>query len=163
MRYVLALLFFICPLFLFSQKNSGYALIYGGLSPKQGDNKGVIGFSGGPKLNKNTGIGLGIGFINFDSPYIPITLDFCFFGEKKKTTPAILVKAGHGLYDQRVGGQGVKGAFTGSANFGVSLPTGKIKPMFMIGYAYYGFSVASQNNGGKGKNERFQLLFALKL
>src|SRR5690606_2147575 len=80
-----------------SAQDKGYASLYGGLSIKE-QTKGVFNLSAGLLLDGVVGFGAGVGLINYDRPYIPITADISFFGRRGKISPLAIIKAGYGQY-----------------------------------------------------------------
>lgn len=122
----------------------GYFSLRGGIAVKDEQTKGIAHMSIGVSPNHIFGVGAGIGYIDFDKPYIPLTVDISFFGKPGKVTPTIIGSAGYGVYRFSTPYTEVKGGFTGSLNAGMALPLKKYTKLFLTaGYAIYSF------NGGK--------------
>lgn len=103
--------------------------------------KGLGHLSVGYSNNNIFGIGAGIGYISFEKPYIPLTVDLSFFGKSDKVSPVIIGSAGYGVYQYNTAYTKVRGGFTGSINAGVSFPLPKSKKAFVTGgYAIYSFT-----------------------
>lgn len=125
-----------------AQKDKGgYFSLRGGMAFKDGDSKGITHMSIGVSPNHVLGIGAGIGYIDFDKPYIPLTIDLSFFGKPGKVSPVIIGSAGYGIYSYNTPYAEVKGGFTGSLNVGLSMPVKKYTKFFVTGgYAIYSFT-----------------------
>lgn len=137
-HYLLLLLLF--PAFAFAQSKGGYFSLRGGAAFKDDITKGIGHISVGYSDNHIFGIGGGIGYINFEKPYIPLTVDLSFFGKPDKIAPVIIGSAGYGIYNYSRYGTSVRGNFTGSLNAGVSFPVKKYTKVFLTGgYAIYSF------------------------
>lgn len=122
----------------------GYFSLRGGMAFKDDLKKGIAHMSMGISPNHIIGIGGGIGYINFDKPYIPLTIDISFFGKPGKVTPVVIGSAGYGIYSYNTPYSEVKGGFTGSLNVGLSMPVKKYSKFFVTGgYATYGFKGGS--------------------
>jgi hypothetical protein len=123
------------------QQRKGYLQAYGGLSrSNEATTKGIEGISGGPKLGDAVGIGVGVGFIDFEKPYIPLTADLSFIPTRKKLNPIAGIKAGYGFfkYDPAIGTT-VRGGFVSTAFAGIALPGKTVRPNIMIGGTRYTF------------------------
>lgn len=122
-------------------QKGGYFSLRGGMAFKDELSKGIAHMSIGVSPNHVFGVGAGIGYIDFDKPYIPLTVDISFFGKPGKISPVIIGSAGYGVYEYTSPYSTVKGGFTGSLNVGVSLPVKKYTKVFATaGYSIYGFS-----------------------
>jgi len=116
-----------------SKKQSGYVCLRGGMAFKD---DGVS--------NGTFGIGGGFGYISFDKPYIPLTVDISYFGRPGKVSPVIIGQAGYGVYNYSSAYVVGRGGFTGSISGGIGLPMRhKNKFIFTVGYYTYGFSTTS--------------------
>lgn len=83
----------------FAQKDKGgYFSVRGGAAFKSDITKGIAYMSIGVSPNHTFGVGAGIGFIDFDKPYIPLTIDISFFGKPGKISPVVIGSAGYGVY-----------------------------------------------------------------
>lgn len=119
----------------------GYFSMRGGAAFKDDIKKGIGHISIGISPNHIFGIGAGIGFIDFDKPYIPLTVDISFFGKPGKVAPVVIGSAGYGVYEYASRYATVKGGFTGSLNVGLSMPLKKYSKFFVTGgYAIYSFT-----------------------
>lgn len=119
----------------------GYFSLRGGAAFKDDIKKGIGHISIGVSPNHIFGIGTGIGFIDFDKPYIPLTVDISFFGNPGKVAPVVIGSAGYGVYEYTSRYATVKGGFTGSLNVGLSMPLKKYSKFFVTGgYAIYSFT-----------------------
>lgn len=151
-----------------AKKQGGYVILRGGPSFKDNTVKGIASISVGLSNNNIIGIGGGIGYISFEKPYIPLTVDISFFGKLGKVSPVILGQAGYGVYNYSTAYVVGRGGFTGSLNGGIGLPfKGKNKFIVTVGYYTYGFVTTSKiNNGATQKttsNEgRFAVTFGFK-
>lgn len=141
MKQFITLLFLLLSLTTFAQKNKGgYFSFRGGAAFKDDITKGIAHISVGYSDNHIFGIGAGIGFIEFEKPYIPLTVDLSFFGKPDKIAPVIIGSAGYGIYNYSRYGTSVRGGFTGSLNAGVSFPVKKTTKVFLTGgYSIYSF------------------------
>ena len=140
MKIILPLLLLL-PFVGAGQQNKGYLQVYGGLSrSNEATTKGVAGVSGGPRLGDAFGLGVGIGFIQFTKPYIPLTVDLSFIPTQKKLNPMAGVKAGYGIfkYDPEIGTT-VRGGFVGTVFAGITLPGKTVRPNIMLGGTRYIF------------------------
>lgn len=134
------------------KKQNGYFSIRGGVAFKD-ETKGIGHISVGVSNNKAFGLGLGVGYINFEKPYIPITADISFFGKPEKISPVIIGSAGVGVYN---GYSKIRGGFTGSLNIGVAFPGRKSNKFFITaGGAIYSFTGGSSTTTAQG-NETFE-------
>lgn len=141
---LLALLVFFTAL-AFAQKDlGGYFSLRGGMAFKDDLKKGIAHMSMGVSPNRIVGIGAGIGYIDFDKPYIPLTVDISFFGQPGKVSPVVIGSVGYGVYSYNTLYSEVKGGFTGSLNVGLSMPVKKFSKFFVTGgYAIYSFTGGS--------------------
>lgn len=121
------------------KEHHGYFSIRGGIALKDDMNKGIANLSLGLSPSDGVGIGAGIGYINFDAPYLPLTVDISFFGKRGKVSPLIIGSAGYGVYNKSNSYVTVRGGFTGSINAGISFPVKKNKVFFTGGYSVYNF------------------------
>ncbi len=136
------------PLSLIAQKKSaGYGLIRGGISPKSNEVKGMAFVSFGAEAGKSMGLGFGVGYINYDRPYLPFTFDVTYFGKKGKFTPLIIAQAGYGVYNYKVSVVTLRGGFTGSLSAGFAAPLKNHKLLFSIGIHNFGFTSYTTLNG----------------
>lgn len=127
-----------------SAQKGGYFSIRGGAAFKDEQRKGIAHMSIGVSPNHIFGVGAGVGYIDFDKPYIPLTVDISFFGKPGKISPVIIGSAGYGVYEYSNPYATVKGGFTGSLNVGVSLPVKKYTKLFVTaGYSIYSFNGGS--------------------
>lgn len=143
MKKLLTLAFFFTTVFANAQTKDkgGYFSLRGGMALKDDYKKGIAHMSIGVSPNHIFGVGAGVGYIDFDKPYIPLTVDISFFGKPGKITPTIIGSAGYGVYRYASAYVNVKGGFTGSLNAGVAFPLKKYTKLFITaGYAIYGFN-----------------------
>jgi hypothetical protein len=128
------------PTFAQKKVQKGYFSLRGGLAIKDDINKGIANLSLGLSPTDGVGIGAGVGFIDFDAPYLPLTVDISFFGKRGKVSPVVIGSAGYGVYNYSNSYATVRGGFTGSINAGVALPIKRNKFFFTGGYAVYSFT-----------------------
>lgn len=152
------------------KKHSGYISLRGGPSFKDNTVKGIASVSVGFSSNSTFGIGGGFGYINFEKPYIPLTVDVSFFGKPGKVSPVVIAQAGYGIYNYTTAYTVGRGGFTGSLNAGVGFPVkGKNKIIVTAGYYTYGFttttSIYTGSNSKKtsSKENRFATTFGFKI
>jgi hypothetical protein len=139
-QFILPVLLLICISASAQKTPGGYFSLRGGAAFKE-ETKGIAHMSVGFSPTRVFGIGAGVGFIQFDKPYIPLTVDMSFFGNPYKISPVIIGSAGYGIYEYNTGYNKVTGGFTGSLNLGVSFPVKKYTKMFLTGgYSIYIFS-----------------------
>lgn len=136
-----------------SKNQNGYIILRGGLSFKDGSAKGIASISVGMAKNKTVGIGAGIGYISFDKPYIPLTVDISYFGKPGKVSPVIIGQAGYGVYNYSSAYVVGRGGFTGSINAGVGLPI-KSKSKFILTAGYYTYGFSTTTNVYAGNNAK---------
>lgn len=124
------------------KKTGGYFSVRGGAGFDDGTTKGLAHLSVGVSSNNVFGFGGGIGFIQFEKPYIPITADISFFGNPEKISPVVIGSAGYGVYNYSNAYTKVGGGFTGSINVGVSFPGYKKSKLFLTGgYSLFSFDI----------------------
>ena len=142
--------------FTFAQKlQPGYLAISGGAAFFEEAPKGMGQISFGVSPSRTFGIGAGIGFVDIDKAYIPLTVDISYFGKPGKISPVVIGSAGHGIYKNTTPYFTIKGGFTGSLNVGVALPTKKYTKLLLTGgYSFYSFS-GGQNVQATGYNYKF--------
>lgn len=152
-----------------SKNQNGYIVLRGGLSFKNNAVKGIAAISVGMAKNKTVGIGAGIGYISFEKPYIPLTVDISYFGKPGKVSPVIIGQAGYGVYNYSSAYVVGRGGFTGSINAGIGLPIkGKSKFILTAGYYTYGFSTTTSAYTGynakttTSRENRLAVTFGLK-
>lgn len=135
------LLFLMLPLLSTAQQvKHGYFSLRGGASMKGDQMKGIVSISVGASNNSAFGIGAGIGYINFEKPYLPLTIDMSFFGKPGKLSPVVIGQAGYGVYNYTAAYIVSRGGFTGSLSAGLAVPVNrKDKFIFTIGYYTYNF------------------------
>jgi hypothetical protein len=122
------------------KKQYGYLSIRGGPSFKDGAIKGIASVSVGVSNNNIFGIGMSLGYINYNKPYIPLMADISFFGKPGKVTPVIIGQAGYGIYNNTTALSVGRGGFVGAINAGIAFPVkGKNKIIFTAGYYSYNF------------------------
>jgi hypothetical protein len=122
------------------KKSNGYISLQGGAAFKE-QTKGIAHLSVGVSNNSAFGLGLGVGYINFEKPYIPFTADISFFGKPGKISPVVLGSAGYGIHNYSKYGNVTRGGFTGSIKVGIALPTGGASKFFLTGgYSIYSFT-----------------------
>lgn len=139
-RFTIALFIF-ASLSSFAQSKGGYFSARGGMSFKDEVKKGVGHISVGVSPNHIFGVGAGIGYIDFEKPYIPLTVDISFFGKPGKISPTVIGSAGYGVYKYNTTAVNIKGGFTGSLNAGVAFPVkNNTKAFITAGYSIYSFS-----------------------
>lgn len=138
-----------------AQKNNqkGYFSIRGGLAIKDDFNKGTGIMSLGLSPTDGVGIGAGFGYIDFDAPYLPFTVDISFFGKRGKISPVVIGSAGYGVYNKTYSYAVVRGGFTGSINGGVAFPVKKSKVFFTAGYSVYNFINKNVGRNVKAKDD----------
>lgn len=136
-----------------SKKQGGYFSLRGGPSFKDNTVKGIASISVGFSDNNTFGIGGGFGYINFEKPYIPLTVDISFFGVPGRVSPVIIAQAGYGVYNYTTAYSVGRGGFTGSLNAGIGFPVkGKNKIIITAGYYTYGFTTTT--NVYTGSNQK---------
>ena len=152
-----------------SKKQGGYVSLRGGISFKDNTVKGIASISVGLLNNGTFGIGGGFGYINFEKPYIPLTVDISFFGKPGKVSPVVIGQAGYGVYNYSTAYVVGRGGFTGSINGGIGLPIKhKNKFIFTVGYYTYGLTTTTNAYSGNNaksvssKESRFAATFGLK-
>lgn len=119
----------------------GYLSISGGAALLKDATKVIGHISAGVSPNRVFGIGAGIGFVNIDNTYIPLTVDISYFGKPGKITPVVIGSAGYGVYKKANPYFTTKGGFTGSLRAGIALPGKKSAKLLLTGgYSIYGFS-----------------------
>lgn len=145
MKQLLTIVFICTATFASAQKDlGGYFSLRGGAAFKDDYKKGITHLSIGISPNNTWGIGGGIGYIDFDKPYIPLTIDLSFFGKPGKVSPIVIGSAGYGIYRYSTPFSEIKGGFTGSLNAGAGFPLKKNTKLFLTaGYSIYSF------DGGK--------------
>lgn len=128
-----------------AQKNvhHGYFSLRGGIALKNDINKGIAHMSLGLSPSPAVGIGAGVGFVNFEKPYLPLTLDISFFGIPGKVSPVIIGSAGYGVYNYSNRYATIRGGFTGSINAGIAFPVKRNKVFFTGGCSIYSFKGGS--------------------
>lgn len=154
-----------------AQKNKGgYMSLRGGPSFKDNTVKAIASISVGFSDNHTFGIGGGFGYINFEKPYIPLTVDISFFGIPGKVSPVIIGQAGYGIYNYTTAYTVGRGGFTGSLNAGVGFPVkGKNKIIVTAGYYTYGFTTTTNIYTGTNskktstRENRFAATFGFKI
>lgn len=126
------------------KKQPAYFSLRGGAAFVESSPKAIGHISFGASPNRAVGIGVGIGFIHIDKPYVPLTIDISFFGKPGKISPMIVGSAGYGLYNNSNPYFTTKGGFTGSLNAGIALPARKATKFFIMGgYSIYSFTGGS--------------------
>jgi hypothetical protein len=155
MKYLLVLLI-LCSTTCTAQLRKGYLHMHGGLSrSNETTTKGILGFSGGSRLGNAIGVGFGIGFIQFEKPYFPLTVDLSLIPTGKKVAPIAGIKAGYGIFNyQPTTTTTVRGGFVGSAFAGITLPGIKLRPNIMIGGTRYSFKSTYQNKTAASDDKR---------
>jgi hypothetical protein len=124
----------------FAQKQPGYVSIRGGAAFVNDAPKVTGAISFGVSPNRTVGIGAGIGVVDLEKTYVPLTVDISYFGKPNKVSPIVVGSAGYGIYKNDSPYFTEKGGFTGSLNVGIALPT-KISKFFLTGgYSIYGFT-----------------------
>lgn len=132
-----------------SKKQGGYFSLRGGPSFKDNTVKGIASISVGFSDNYTFGIGGGFGYINFEKPYIPLTVDISFFGKPGKVSPVVIGQAGYGVYNYTTRYIVGRGGFTGSLSAGIGFPIrGKNKIIITAGYYTYGFTTTTSIYNG---------------
>ena len=167
MKNLLLPLFFL-PLVASAQnKSDGYLVLRGGISPKSDAVKGVAFISVGVSKKKEVGFGLGVGYIDYDRPYIPLTVDISFFGTKNKISPIVIGQAGYGVYNNDRTGITIRGAFTGSLNAGVAFPMKSKRVFLTAGAMSNGFvtttKIGSVTQKNSSNDTRFVATFGVVL
>lgn len=164
MKYLITTLLIIY--FNLSSAQSSYFSVYGGITFKEDANKPAGGISVGQYLDKDktNGIGMGIGVLDYDKPYIPITLDFSYFGTAGKVTPMLIMRAGYGVYNYSNTYVRIRGGFAGNISAGVSAPVkGRSKLFVSAAYYYNSFSTIIQRSKNVTYDERFAAIIGIKL
>lgn len=152
-----------------SKKDGGYVCLRGGASIKDNATKGIAAISVGLLSNGAVGIGGGFGYINYERPYIPLTVDISFFGKPGKVSPVVIGQAGYGVYNYSSTYVVSRGGFAGSLSAGVGLPVkGKNKFLITVGYYSYGFTTTSKVQNGatqktSSKDNRLAATFGIKI
>lgn len=157
---IIALLFSLSA----TAQKGGYFSLRGGAAFKDDLRKGIAHMSLGYSHNHIFGIGAGIGYIDFDKPYIPMTVDISFFGKPGKISPVVIGSAGYGIYEKTNPYFTTKGGFTGSLNVGGALPVKGYRKLFLtVGYALYYFNGGEnvQTTGSTYKAESNIKMFTL--
>lgn len=145
-KQLLTIAFICTAAFASAQKKDlgGYFSLRGGAAVKDDYKKGIGHLSIGISPSHVWGVGAGIGYIDFDKPYIPLTIDLSFFGKPEKISPVVIGSAGYGIYRYSTPFSEIKGGFTGSLNAGAAFPLKKNTKLFLTaGYSIYSF------NGGE--------------
>lgn len=169
MKKLLLPLFTLSVLLCAAQKKQqhGYLVFRGGPSFKDKTTKAIAVVSVGVSNNNVFGIGASIGYINYEKPYLPLTLDLSFFGTPGKISPVIIGQAGYGVYNYSTAYAVGRGGFTGSINAGIGFPVkNKSKFILTAGYHSYGFSTTTRINGTKKVNtrdNRLAITFGIKI
>jgi hypothetical protein len=137
----------LCPIFCQAQLKKSYLQMYGGLSwSNEATTKGIAGLSVGPRLGDAIGVGIGVGFIQFEKPYVPLTIDFSLIPTVKKINPVAGVKGGYGIFNYKPSSSTtVQGGFVISVFAGVTLPGRKLRPNIMVGGTRYSFKENRQS------------------
>lgn len=135
-------------------QGNGYASIYGGVSHHE-NTKGIFNLSVGLLSGDAVGVGAGVGYVQYDKPYIPLTADISFFGKSGKISPLIIGKAGYGVYNS----MSTRGGFTASGYLGISIPVGKTKALLMAGYSTYTFTMRSHST----RDNRLSFCLGMKI
>lgn len=165
MKQLLTIAFICIATLVSAQKDlGGYFSLRGGMAFKDDLKKGIAHMSMGISPNRIVGIGAGIGYVDFDKPYIPLTIDISFFGKPGKVTPVVIGSAGYGVYEYNNSYATVKGGFTGSLNIGLSMSIKKYSKFFVTGgYAIYGFKGGSNVaiNGNDIRSESTIKMFTI--
>jgi hypothetical protein len=135
------------PIFCPAQLKKSYLQMYGGLSwSNEATTKGIVGLSAGPRLGDAIGVGVGVGFIQFEKPYVPLTIDLSLIPTLKKINPIAGAKAGYGIFNyEPSSGTTVHGGFVVSAFAGVTLPGRKLRPNITLGGTRYSFKENHQS------------------
>lgn len=128
------------------KKQPCYLFLKGGFFQKD-EPRGLANISIGALKNKEFGIGFGVGFIGFEKPYIPITLDLTYFGKPGKITPVIQAQAGYGIYSYQSANALINGGFTGTVSAGVALPSKKSKFILLVGAQTLHFTTQTSGTG----------------
>lgn len=137
-----------------SKKQGGYFSLRAGPSFNDNTVKAIASVSVGFSDNNTFGIGGGFGYINFEKPYIPLTVDISFFGIPGKVSPVIIAQAGYGVYNYATAYTVGRGGFTGSLNAGVGFPVkGKNKIIVTAGYYTYGFTTTTSVYTGSNQKK----------
>jgi hypothetical protein len=123
-----------------AQKQPGYFSIRGGTAFVNDVPKVTGNISFGVSPNRTIGIGAGIGVVDLEKTYIPLTVDISYFGKPSKASPIVVGSVGYGLYKNDSPYFTEKGGFTGSLNAGIALPTKISKFFIMGGYSIYSFT-----------------------
>jgi len=145
-------LLLLLPCVSLAQEKGGYATVRGGVSLYRGSNYFTGRVSVGVLKNNTFGIGGGFGLIKFDRPYIPLTIDFTFFGAPDKVTPIIIGQAGYGIYNDNLAYTTQRGGFTGGFSGGISFPAGKKNKIYVTGgISVYSFTTHTQVGGSTKK------------
>jgi hypothetical protein len=141
MKQQLLIIALLSTLTVSAQMKGGYFSLRGGAAFKDDLRKGIAHMSIGISPNHIFGVGAGVGYVQFEKTYIPLTVDISFFGKPDKIAPVVIGSAGYGIYEYNTGYNKVKGGFTGSLNVGVSIPVKKYTKVFLTGgYSIYSFS-----------------------
>jgi len=169
-QFTFSLLLLAIALTTIAQNNqSGYVVLRGGPSFKDNTTKGIASISVGLLSKGTVGIGGGFGFINYEKPYIPLTIDISFFGKPGKVSPVIIGQAGYGVYNYSSIYVVGRGGFTGSISAGVGLPVkSKNKFIVTVGYYTYGFTTTTKGQNGTSmrtasKDNRLAATFGVKI
>lgn len=122
-------------------KQPGYLSISGGAAFLNSAPKVMGHISAGVSPSRVFGIGAGIGVVDIDNTYIPLTIDVSFFGKPGKITPVVIGSAGYGVYKKINPYFTTKGGFTGSLRAGIALPGKNYAKLLLTGgYSIYGFT-----------------------
>ena len=127
-------------------QEKGYLHGFAGLSrSNEATTHGVVGLSGGLKMGKAFAVGAGVGFIQFEKPYIPLTIDLSLIPTNKKVNPIAGVKAGYGFFNYHPSStETVRGGFVATAFAGIMLSRVKFKPNITAGATRYTFKSSYQ-------------------
>jgi hypothetical protein len=140
-----------------AQQKKTYLHAFGGPSySNEATTKAIFGLSAGARFGKIFGIGLGAGFIQFEKPYIPLTVDLYLIPVVKKVSPIAGVKAGYGIFNYHPSGNTtMKGSFVGSAFAGITLSHVKMKPNITIGATRYSYKEIRPTKTKNSDDKRF--------
>lgn len=154
---ILSLLLFVTTAISAQTKQPGYLSISGGAAFFDDKPKVMGHISAGVSPSRTFGIGAGIGFVDIDNTYIPLTVDISFFGKPGKISPVVIGSAGYGVYKKTNPYFTVKGGFTGSLKAGIALPAKKYTKLLLTGgYSIYSFTggqnISTSGNSYKAKD-----------
>jgi hypothetical protein len=153
----------------FAQKTPGYLSIRGGTAFVNGMPRVIANISFGLSPKRTVGVGAGVGVVDLEKTYIPLTVDISYFGKPGKISPIVIGSVGYGVYKEVEYSIITKGGFTGSINAGIAIPSKISKLIITGGYSIYSFTggqniqTSSYSYKAKSKSEVFTATIGVKI